>query len=226
MLPYMALNLAGFFFHSSALVFLPLYFILNKQWPTWLIWTIFILGNVIFLMHIKYLQPVTLAMADMLGGRMAVKVRLYFASDYYSQAYGLGLGYIERILTFLGVILFQKKLKEQSSYNQIFINCYLLYFIIYFFFAEMMVAVERLSLLFVFAYWILYPELLFLINKTLNKWLLLIIILGYSILKIAQANSNIFSKYDNLLFGIESFEDRSLKIYNNVDAILKQDPEK
>lgn len=225
MLPYMVLNVAGFFFHSSALIFLPLYFILNKQWPSWLVWTIFVLGNIIFLLHIKYLQPVTLAMADMMGGRMGVKIRLYFASDFYSQAYGLGLGYIERILTFLGVILFQKKLKEQSSYNQIFINCYLLYFIIYFFFAEMMVAVERLSLLFVFAYWILYPEFLFLINKAFNKWILLIVFLGYSVLKLAQANSNIFSKYDNLLFGIESFEDRSLKIYNNVDAILKQDPE-
>lgn len=223
MIPYMLLNLAGFFFHSSALIFLPLYFILNKQWPPWLIWTIFIVGNILFLLQIKYLQSATLSIADMLGGRMAVKIRLYFASDFYSQAYGLGLGYFERILTFLGVVLFQKKLKEQNSSNQIFINCFLLYFIIYFFFAEIMVAVQRLSLLFVFAYWILYPEFLFLIKKTFNKWILLMVILGYGTVKIFQANINIFSKYDNLLFGIESFEDRRLIIYNNEDALFKQE---
>jgi len=221
--PYFLLNILGFFFHSSALIFFPLYFILNKQWPQWLIWSIFIVGNIIFLLHIKYLEPITVTIADIMGGRMGVKARLYFASDFYSQAYGLGLGYIERVITFLVMILSQKKLKEQNAYNQIFINCFLLYFIIYFFFSEIMVAVQRLSVLFVFAYWILYPELLFSIKESVNKWILVIAILGYSTLKITQANSTISSRYDNLLFGIESFEDRSTKIYNNYDALFKQE---
>ena len=222
-IPYFLLNVIGIFFHSSALIFLPLYFILNKQWPQWLIWSIFIVGNIIFLLHIKYLESITVTLADLMGGRMGVKARLYFVSDYYSQAYGLGLGYIERVATFLVIIFSQKKLKEQNAYNQIFINSFLLYFIIYFFFSEIMVAVERLSLLFVFAYWILYPELLFSIKKTANKWILIIAILGYSTLKIIQANCTITSRYDNLLFGIESFEDRSIKMYNNHDALFKQE---
>lgn len=220
-LPYMLLNLAGFLFHSSALIFLPLYFILNKQWPQWLIWTIFIVGNIIFLLQIKYLEPIALSIADLIGGRMGVKVRLYFVSDLYSQPYGIGLGYIERIITFMVMILFQKKLKEQNSYNLIFINSYLLYFIIYFFFAELMIAVERLSLLFVFSYWILYTEILGIIKEEINKLVLVLILTAYCILKLAQANSNVFCRYDNLLFGIESFEDRSMHVYNDLDAILK-----
>jgi len=221
--PYFLLNLVGFCFHSSALIFFPLYFILNKQWPQWLIWGIFIVGNIIFLLHIKYLEPISITVADIIGGRLGVKTRLYFASDFYSQAYGLGLGYIERVLTFLVVILSQKKLKEQNAYNLMFINCFLLYFIIYFFFSEILVAVERLSLLFVFAYWILYPELLFSIKETANKWILIIAILGYGTLKITHANSNICSKYDNLLFGVESYENRSLILYNNFDQLFKQE---
>lgn len=218
--PFMLLNLAGFLFHSSALLFLPLYFVLNKQWPQWLIWGIFIVGNIIYLMQIKYLEPTILSVADLLGGRMAVKVRLYLATDLYNQPYGIGMGYIERIISFLMVICFQKKLKEQNSYNVIFINAFLLYFIICFFFAELMVAVERLSILFVFSYWILYPEILGIVKEAINKLVFVLFIIAYSILKLAQVNSNIFSRYDNLLFGIESFEDRTLHIYNNLDIVL------
>ncbi len=221
MLPFMLLNLAGSLFHSSALIFLPLYFILNKEWPQWLIWTIFIVGNILFLLNIKYLQPITLSLADLIGGRMAVKIKLYFVSDFYSQPYGFGLGYIERVVTFLLMIRFKTKLKAQNSYNLIFINTYFLYFIIYFFFAELMVAVERLSLLFVFSYWILYSELLAIIKETVHKFILIITILGYSLLKVAQVNSNIFSKYDNLLFGIENYEDRKMVYDNNKDALFK-----
>lgn len=222
-LPYLLLNTLGFFFHSSALIFFPLYFILNKQWPQWLIWGIFIVGNMIFLLHIKYLETTVISIADLVGGRMGVKARLYFASDFYSQSYGIGLGYIERVITFLVMILTQNKLKEQSPHNQIFINCFILYFVVYFFFSEIMVAVERISLLFVFSYWILYPEILFMLKETMHKWILLVLICMYSTLKIIQANTNIYSRYDNLLFGIESFEDRSTKMYNNYDLLFKQE---
>lgn len=219
--PFLLLNFAGYSFHSSALIFLPLYFILHKQWPNWLVWSIFVVGNILFLLHIKYLQPITLAIADVIGGRMAVKAKLYFVSDFYSQAYGIGLGYIERVATFLLFILMQKKLKAQNSYNILFINTFLIYFIIYFFFAELMVAVERLSLLFVFAYWILYPQVLYNIKELTNKFILIFILIGYSILKVAQVNNNIFSRYDNLLFGIQKFEDRKMIVENNMDEIFK-----
>ena len=219
-IPYILLNLAGYLFHSSALIYIPLYFILDKKWPQWLIWGIFIAGNIIFLFQIKYLEPIALAVGDMIGGRLAVQVRLYFVSDLYSQPYGIGLGYIERTITFLVMVLSRKKLTEQNSGNVVFINSFLIYFIIYSFFSEIMVAVERLSLLFVFSYWILYPELLGLVRKSINKLILVLFILAYSVLKLTQANCNIFSKYDNILFGIESFENRKMHIDNNMDAIL------
>lgn len=222
-LPFLFLNLIGFAFHSSALVFIPFYFILNRKWPKWLIWSIFIVGNIIFIMHIQYMKPIALALADIFGGRMAVKVKLYFVSDLYNRPYGLGLGYIERTITFLIMIMSRKKLVEHSPSNVIFINSFLIYFIIYSFFAEIMIAVERLSLLFVFCYWILYPEILNMIKESINKLAVLIAMIFYSTLKLAQVNSNIFARYDNVMFGIESFEDRSTHIYNDLDAVLGLD---
>lgn len=219
-LPYMALNLAGFFFHSSAIVFFPLYFILHKECPKWLMWSVFIVGNILTLLHISYLQPFMLSFADFVGGRLGVQIKLYLASDLYSQPYGLSLGYIERVATFLLLVFFQKKLIERNTYNIIFINTYVLYFIVFFFFSEIMVAVERLSFLFVFAYWILYPELLALVEETVNRFIVFLILIIFCALKVITATNNVFIKYDNLLFGIESIEVRSQRVYNDLDTLL------
>jgi hypothetical protein len=222
LIPFLLLNGLGFLFHSSAILFFPMYFLLNKTWPKWLVWTLFAVGNVLYIFKIQYLQSAAIGLADLVGGRMGVKVRLYFASDFYNQAYGFGIGYFERVLTFLVVTLFGTKLCEHNPKSRIFINAFYLYFIVYFFFSEILVAVERLSLLFVFSYWILYPELLNYLQKTLQKWMVLCLLLFYSVVKTVQANSNIYARYDNLMWGVQSFEDRKILIENYMDALFKQ----
>jgi hypothetical protein len=207
-IPYMLLNLAGILFHSSAIVFLPLYFILHKECPIWLMWVIFILGNIIMLFKLSYIQPILLYIGDMIGGRLSVQVRVYFVLEEYNSAYGISIGYIERVLTFLILILTQKKLVQQSVHNVLFINAYILYFFVFFFLSEISIAVERLTLLFIFSYWILYPELLSLVKYVANKSTVVIAIFAFSILKITLLTQDIFTKYDNILFGIESYEVR------------------
>lgn len=207
-MPYMLLNLAGILFHSSAIVFLPLYFFLHKECPIWLMWVIFILGNIIMLLKISYVQPILLSIGDMIGGRLAVQVRVYFVLEEYNSAYGISIGYIERVLTFLALILTQKKLVQQSAHNIIFINTYILYFFVFFFLSEISIAVERLTLLFIFSYWILYPNLLALVKYVANKSIVLMAIVTFSILKITLLTQDILTKYDNILFGIESYEVR------------------
>jgi|GEM_PF-152906 hypothetical protein len=220
-LPYMGLNVLGVFFHSSAVVFLPLYFILNRQWPKWLLWSIFVVGNLISLLHINYIEPFMLSFADLVGGRLGVQIKLYFAIDWYSKPYGISIGYIERVATFLLLIFFQRKLIERQARNMIFINVYVLYFIVFFFLSEISVAVDRLSLLFVFAYWIIYPELFALIGDAVNKLIAFLAILAFCTIKVATLNSSIFTKYDNQLFGIESYDVRSQWVYNELDAFME-----
>lgn len=207
-MPYMLLNLAGILFHSSAIVFLPLYFFLHKECSIWVMWVIFILGNIIMLLKISYVQPILLSIGDMIGGRLAVQVRVYFVLEEYNSAYGISIGYIERVLTFLALILTQKKLVQQSAHNIIFINTYILYFFVFFFLSEISIAVERLTLLFIFSYWILYPNLLALVKYVANKSIVLMAIVTFSILKITLLTQDILTKYDNILFGIESYEVR------------------
>lgn len=220
LLPYIMLNLLGVAFHSTAIIFLPLYFVLQKKWPKWLMWTIFVIGNLLFLLHIKYLGPTMLSMADLIGGRLSVQIKLYFASDFYNQPYGISLGYIERIITFIVITILQNRLIEQNKHISMFINAYVLYFISFFFFSEIMVAVDRLTLLFIFSYWILYPEILSLIKQVANKIIIVTTMIIYCALKLVIFDSSIFSKYDNLLFGIESYEERCDVFYTNMDTIM------
>lgn len=222
-IPYMALNILGYLFHSSALIYMPLYFFLHKECPKWLMWAIFIVGNIITLLHIGYLQPIMIAFSDIIGGRLAVQIKLYFALDRYSQAYGISIGYIERVITYLLILFFQNQLIQKDRRNILFINAYIIYFIVFFFFSEVMIAVERLTLMFIFSYWILYPELYSLIKSTSRKYPAFAILISFCVLKTATSSSNFLAKYDNLLFGIESYDVREMNHDNNVDAFLVLD---
>jgi hypothetical protein len=202
------------------MVFFPLYFFLHKKIPTWLLWAIFLLGNTITLLHISYLQPLMLSFADMVGGRLGVQIKLYFAIDFFNQSYGISIGYLERVITYLLIILFQNKLIQQNERNRLFINGYVLYFFIFFFFSEIMVAVERLSLLFVFSYWILYPNLLALVKEIANKVVFTITLILFCYMKVVMATINVFAKYDNVLFGIESYESRIQRVENDMDTLM------
>lgn len=222
LLSYLILNGIGVLFHSSAIIFLPLYFFLHKECPKWLMWAIFILGNVIFLLQIGYLQPLMLSFADMVGGRLGVQIKIYFALDLYSQPYGISIGYLERLITFLLLIVFKDALIERSKHNIILINIYIVYFIIFFYFSEVRIAVDRLTLLFIFSYWVLFPQLYQLIRHITVKWAVVSIIILFCGLKTSLLSSNIFARYDNLLTGIESYEVRLMHHDNNVDKFVEE----
>lgn len=219
---YLILNGIGVLFHSSAVIFFPLYFILHKECPKWLMWAIFILGNVIFLLQIGYLKPLMLSFADMFGGRLGVQIKIYFALDLYSQPYGISMGYLERVMTFLLLIVFKEALIERSKHNIILINVYIVYFIIFFYFSEVMIAVDRLTLLFIFSYWVIFPQLYQLIRHTTVKWAVVSIIILFCGVKTSLVSSNIFAKYDNLLTGIEGYEVRLMHHDNNVDKFVEK----
>ncbi|MDP4277418.1 MAG: EpsG family protein [Bacteroidota bacterium] len=220
--PYMLLNIAGCTLHTSALFFIPLYFFLNKEWPKWVIWTIFIVGNILVLLQISYLKPIVLAITDMMGGRMAVKARLYFASDLYSRSVGVGLSYFERTATFVLSVWLLPKLKERNPSIVMFVNSYILFFFAYFFFSEIMIAIQRITLLFAFSYWIIYPEILGLLEKSINKLVMVSVVVVYSVVILIKTNSNIFAKYDNQVFGIESYDDRKQVVSTELESVLEQ----
>jgi hypothetical protein len=195
--PYMLLNVLGILFHISAVVYIPLYFFLHRKLPERFWWAVFVVGNIIFLFHISYAEPLFSFLASCISDKVALMVERYFNNTEYLT---LTLGYVERIVTFTIVMLCSRALIRQSKSNVIFINIYMLYFFVFFFFSEVRPVQERMAYLFVLSYAVIYPNLLAIAQRKINRQLCTMLLLIFFALKVAQNHSSIFSRYHNIVF--------------------------
>lgn len=220
-IPFFMLNTLGFFFHSSSILYFPLYFFLHKKWPKKLMWGIFGVGVLLLLLQVKYIAPVLMTAGEVIGGRIGLMIKFYLASDLYNSSFGLfHFGYLERVFTFCLMIGLYDKIISLNKSNVIFLNSLVIYFFIYFFFSEINVIIERMPLLFTYSYWILYPVIFGQINLKRYKVLFLVIFMLFTSAKFLKANNNILVKYDNVLFGTDSFEVRYERFVNHSSEIV------
>jgi hypothetical protein len=197
--PYMLLNVLGILFHISAIVYIPLYFFLHRKLSETFWWIVFVVGNIIFLFPIKYAEPLFTFFAGFISDKVALMIERYFNNTEYLT---ITFGYIERIVTFVLVMLCYKKLIQQNKSNLMFINIYMLYFVAFFFFSEVRPVQERLSYLFVLAYAVIYPNMLAIAQRQrkLNWQLYIMVLVVFFMLKIVQNHSDIFARYHNIVF--------------------------
>ncbi len=214
-LPFFLLNLLGMTFHVTSLFYLPLYFFFHKRCPKWLFLTSLIVGNLVFLLGIKFVTPIMIAIANQLG-----EVYVQLVEDYTEGKYGdvqltLSIGYIERVLTGALIFCYYDKLIALRKENTIFINSFLLYYILFFLFAEFAVIGGRLANLFTYCYWVLWIDLFHCFCKLNNKRLYATYLVIYCFLKIIGTARDETFYYDNLLLGSKSYEER-IYIYTRV----------
>lgn len=203
--PYIFINLIGSLFHISSLLYIPFYFILDRRYSVKVLWLFFIVINIVFWLKIGVAELVFHQISVWFGiDRIVSKFLAYTAS---AESYGLTFGYLERTFAFILFLVFYNQLQAQNSINRIFCNCFFIYYFLFYLFSDIAVIVERIPLLFVFSYWVLYPNVLPLL-KVKNRHMLSAFLVIFCFLKIATANANIMSMYDNLLFGIHSYEYR------------------
>lgn len=199
--------------HLSALLFLPLYFILNHKCNKWVYLVIFAIGNAILLLHIKTITPVL----SMIVGedKIAKMLDAYTQGVYEDANFKISIGYIERLLTGTLVFLYYDKLIEIREDNKLFINSFIAYISMFFFLSEFSVMSERMANLFSYSYWILWPDLMKCFNFKNNKNLFIAFISIYSIFKIIGMTSSQELEYDNIIFGAQSYQER-LYQYNRM----------
>lgn len=202
---YIFINFIGSFFHISSLLYIPLYFVLDRRFSVKVLWVLFALVNTLFLLKIGIAEVVFHQISVWFGiDRIVSKILAYTAS---AENYGLTFGYIERTFAFILFLVFYDRLQIQNSINRIFCNCFFIYYLLFYLFTDIAVITERIPLLFVFSYWVLYPNVLPLLNVR-NRHMLSGFLVVFCFLKIATANADIMAMYDNLLFGIRSYEYR------------------
>ena len=195
-------------FHITAIIFVPLYFVLDKKWPKSVLLMIFIVCVTVLISQVKLLSIVLPKITTFLGGVYIKKAELYDVSGMLDVSYGISFGFIERSVTFFMVYLFYDKWVDKTGNRYIFPNMIVIYFMCFSLLAEMSVLLERFAYYFALSYSIFYPNLVKHIRTKFSRVVLVYFIVGIFTLKIVQQTQTIVFKYDNILFGIESYEKR------------------
>ncbi len=211
-LQYFGLCLLSLSFHVSALAYFPLYFFFHYKCNKWIYLGLFIIGNVVFVLHIPvFLNIVSVLLGDS-EGRIQTMVNVY-TSGQFDEMKTISIGYLERLLTGGLVFCYYNKLIEIREENKTFINIFICYFLTTFMLSEFGTISLRMSYLFMFAYWILWYDLVKCFSIENNRKLFLGFMFVYLLLKTVGQTNLITADYDNVLFGIKTYEER-LYIHN------------
>lgn len=212
-IPYLLLNIIGVTFHSSSIIYIPLYFILNKTFPIKLLLILFVFVNILFFCNIDITgNIIEFLFLQLKGAGKLSKLYAYQANS--TEAYGLSMGYLERTMGFIIVLINYKRMIADSSINKILCNSFFLYYLLFYFFFNVAVLTQRIPLLFIYSYWIVYPNLLSLVKRYRSN--IYAFAFCFCILKITMSYSSIICRYDNLLLGgIMPYEDRKNIYLNN-----------
>lgn len=206
LIPFLFLNFLGFTFHSTALLFIPLYFILTKNIARKLIFIIFLIGNLVYFLELEWIKEFLRFINNSIHTPFYDLIEVYLRMQKYSGKWGFTIGFIERSFTFFLVFFFEKKLVSYNSKNNLVIKSLYIYCFVYLYCSEMSIILNRVGLLFIFSYWIIYPQIYMLLSNK-KKYLFLVILLLYGILKCATCNSVLFY-YENALLPHKSFNQR------------------
>ncbi len=191
-------------FHVSALLYVPLYFFLHRKCNKWIYLTVFIVCNIVFIGKISLVSTAL----GILGvdESLSMKIRAY--TEIYDKSTKISIGYLERLFTGILIFCYYNKLSDVRKENILFINAVMAYFMSFFLLSEFEVLSKRICALFAFSYWILWIDLLKCFAIENNKKLFATFIGCYCILKIGSSTMLPDFKYENLLFGIQSYQER------------------
>lgn len=207
--PFFILNLLGFSFHSSALIYFPFYYFISKKINFYWYLPLYICSNILFLFHIPFLKYILLPLSNLLGEGVSILVARYFENGNFSS-YGFSIGYIERTSVALLCFYFYKQFLANKR-NLISINFLLYYLLLFLLSGEVREVTLRLPYLFFFSYAVVIPQIYILAKKKISKQLLITTILIYSVFKVYGLVGLDIYQYENILIGkYKSIEERQL----------------
>ncbi len=207
-IPYLLICLCSASFHNSGLAYIPMYIILNRKFNKYILLTIFIIANAICILHIPVFKNLISLFVNIISPKMAQYMDTYMSYDA-SNTSAFNIGFLERLFTGVMVFCYINKLRELRKSN-ILVNSMFIYLFINLFLSEFRTISIRCSNLFVFAYWIIWQDLIKCIYYKGNKILYMVFIGCYCLLKAYSGNSGPMSQYYNVLFDYKTHTERTL----------------
>ena len=219
LIPFIILNCIGLTFHMSAIIYFPMYFILNRNYSRKIILPFIILGNIYYLLDMKIIIHVLEYTASVLPASIGGKITSYLSIIPKDYSLPVGILYFEKLITFVSVFLFLHKEKdsfdntrETNEYSLIMENSFYIFYLIYLFTSEFFIASVRIGVLFVFANWFVWG---YIISKADNFkikagiFLVASLIAGARIYNHFSFNGNkITYRYENIITNHKTYEEK------------------
>ncbi len=209
---YELLNLLGVLFHTSALIYLPLFFFLNKKHSRKFYILILTILIFIFFARIKILTSFLNSIISFLpNGRSLQKILNYLTDEHYSSVLFFSPIVLERIFTYCVFIYYLPRLERKES-NVVFMNIHTCFMIVCLGCWDFYIVVMRVMLLFIVSYSVLYPEIYTLLTKKEKKAVFLFLLFIFCSYKtFTEYNSKVW-KYTSALFESSYKENRQQQL--------------
>lgn len=207
---FFALNLLGYTFHSSALLFLPMYWLLIIRLR---FKYVAIIGGIFTIIYLLQLNIVENFILQYMPSEGAISNKLSFYLEDSDNTI-LTVGTFERILTLGLSIWVYYKTDNPSLKFTIFFNSFFVFYIAYSLFGFNLVFRDRIPYLFIFSYWFLYPYL-FNYAKSRKKYLRYVFYALFFV-KIYMSTNMCSAYYENILFdNVSTRHEREYLLYKD-----------
>lgn len=215
-IPFLILNILGMTFHISSVIYLPMYFILNRNYSRKIILPLIILGNIYYLLDTKLFIHILEYMSSVLPAAVGGKITSYLSIIPQNYKLPIGTLYFERLVTFIMVFFFLHKEKgsreKENQYSLIMENSFYIFYLIFLFTSEFFIASTRIGILFIYANWFLWGDIIENLRNTKIKaavFLIAVLIGGNRIYNHFDFNGNkILYRYENIITDHKSYEEK------------------
>ena len=215
-IPFLILNILGMTFHMSSVIYLPMYFILNRNYSRKIILPLIILGNIYYLFDTKLFTHILEYMSSVLPAAVGGKITSYLSIIPQNYKLPIGTLYFERLVTFIMVFFFLHKEKnhreKENPYSLIMENSFYIFYLIFLFTSEFFIASTRIGILFIYANWFLWGDIIENLRDTKIKaavFLIAVLIGGNRIYNHFDFNGNkILYRYENIITDHKSYEEK------------------
>ena len=215
-IPFLILNILGMTFHISSIIYLPMYFILNRNYSRKIILPLIILGNIYYIFDTKLFIHILEYMSYVLPAAVGGKITSYLSIIPQNYKLPIGTLYFERLVTFIMVFFFLHKEKgsreKENQYSLIMENSFYIFYLIFLFTSEFFIASTRIGILFIYANWFLWEDIIENLRDTKIKtavFLIAVLIGGNRIYNHFDFNGNkILYRYENIITDHKSYEEK------------------
>lgn len=204
--------------HLSSIIYIPLYFILNRRVNRWVFFAAVLIGNAVLFSNMAFI----LKLAEAIGFSNEIiiaKIEIYSDFGMFASSRFVLL---QRFIICLLVFLYYDRLTEMSRSNQMFINALMIYILGSYLTSEFSEMSNRIGILFSFSFWILCGYLVKCFYYVNNRRLFMFFIGFVLMFNTYITTSENIKEYQNWLFGTADSYEAKRNFYNKNFVETKQ----